>query len=876
MKFLFLKPATLIFFSMFLRVTFVVSGTITQTITFDVTELQISQLNNYDKLLVSGCEITSQVGQPQLPVRVVHLAIPIQSEVTDIEIIGTESQYLDGPYLLYPVQPPQILSLRDQEIQFVEPDPATYSSPGPYPQKLVEYAGRGYFGEHNLASFLVYPVQYFPAQKKLLFHSEIQFAVHYAFNNQVPLPVSRSATRSEKFHQNLIKSLILNKEETSQISPGAERIRSELPEGDYKYVIITSPALESSFLPLAQWKTQKGVPTKIVNTTWIYTHYLTGDHQEKLRNFVLDAYHNWGTRWVLLGGDTGVIPERRTFAMDCEAGFYPDENEIPCDLYYAALDGNWNANGNNTFGEVDDEVDLLPEIFVGRAPVSNSTQAQVFVNKILTYEKNPPPDYLLKMLFAAELLWTNPYTDQGIAKDAIEAAYIPARFQISKLYESLGNESPSSVINAMNEGRHIINHDGHASESVMGVGTGYLSRTDMDVLRNGTCYSLLYSIGCYPASFDKDCIAEHFVNNANGGGVAFIGNSRYGWGSPGNPGYGYSDRFDNRFYQALFKDDIFNIGATLTLSKAFFAPYSRQENVYRWCMYEINLLGDPEMPIWTDVPQNLTVHHPTVVPVGTSSFSVTVTDDSLPIENALVCLMKGEEVYEYGYTDASGQITFTIAPTSPVEAMAVTVTAHNYLPYEGTCQVISDGPYVARTERITIDDSKGNNDGDINPGEEIYLSLELKNYGNQEANGITTLLRSADSMVTITDSTCFYGDIPAAGVSQNYDQFSFMINSGCQNGHVLYFNLEVTAADTHRWGDMLGLTVATPILAYSHHTAADGGSANPNHLPEPGETINLKVAVKNQGLGVAYDVTANLSSADSNLSFIQNNGHFGD
>ena len=179
----------------------------------------------------------------------------------------------------------------------------------------------------------------------------------------------------------------------------------------------------------------------------------------------------------------------------------------------------------------------------------------------LDRQKNPPSDFALKMLFLAEVLWTNPYTNSGLGKDHIDHQFVPPRFDpITKLYQALGNENPTTVINAINAGQNIINHDGHAWYSAMGVGNGSLYRSDMDALVNAPYFPLLFSIGCWPAAIDEDCIAEHFLTNPNGGGVAFIGNSRYGWGSPGNPLYGYSDRFDQQFFRAFLPEGQFHIG----------------------------------------------------------------------------------------------------------------------------------------------------------------------------------------------------------------------------------------------------------------------------------------------------------------------------
>ena len=64
------------------------------------------------------------------------------------------------------------------------------------------------------------------------------------------------------------------------------------------------------------------------------------------------------------------------------------------------LDGDWNADGDALFGEgfwqgfEDDLADLYPDVFVGRAPVSTSTEVQTFIAKSTTYENTPPPGYV--------------------------------------------------------------------------------------------------------------------------------------------------------------------------------------------------------------------------------------------------------------------------------------------------------------------------------------------------------------------------------------------------------------------------------------------------------------------------------------------------
>jgi len=65
-------------------------------------------------------------------------------------------------------------------------------------------------------------------------------------------------------------------------------------------------------------------------------------------------------------------------------------------MYYACLDGNWNADGDSLWGEAfysvfdpGDDADLYAEVFVGRIPVSTLEEADILVDK--TSATRPPP-----------------------------------------------------------------------------------------------------------------------------------------------------------------------------------------------------------------------------------------------------------------------------------------------------------------------------------------------------------------------------------------------------------------------------------------------------------------------------------------------------
>ena len=282
--------------------------------------------------------------------------------------------------------------------------------------------------------------------------------------------------------------------------------------------------MKPHFQPLADWKTQKGVRTKIFGLSWITSQNFVGrDEAERVRSFIQYAYQNWGTKWILLGGDVNIVPHRTAFAMDCQFSSRSDENHIPCDLYFSDLDGDWDADGNDRFGEISDNIDLFPEVYVGRASLESPEEVNGWVNKILTYEKNPPMDFQKDILFICQVLWNVPYTDTGIGKNQIEEDNLPQNFYyISKLYESSGNLTKAKVVQKINRGLNIINHAGHAWWSSMSLGDGSLGISDMNSLTNGFRCGTIFSIGCWAGAIDYDCVAEAYLANPNGGGVAFI------------------------------------------------------------------------------------------------------------------------------------------------------------------------------------------------------------------------------------------------------------------------------------------------------------------------------------------------------------------
>jgi hypothetical protein len=313
-----------------------------QVLTFNRSNLTFDKIAGYDVVQYQDLTMTQEVAAPQLPVKIVHMALPPGKDIAGVSIVKLESEYLDGEYNLFPAQPPQILSRTD--VQFVQPDQDKYLSSSRYPEKILEISKQGYFSGYNVGALILHPVQYIPSEKTLILHTRIEVEVSYTESDRSVLPFKLTEF-SERIQAEALKELVINPLSLARSIPSHSPAHTMLPAEEHLYVIITADNLVQNFQSLADWKRKKGLSANIVTTSWIYSNYAGVDSQEKIRNFIRDAYRTWGTMWVLLGGDNNIIPERAAFAFDCEYGL-PSDNWIPCDLYFSDLDGDWNANGN--------------------------------------------------------------------------------------------------------------------------------------------------------------------------------------------------------------------------------------------------------------------------------------------------------------------------------------------------------------------------------------------------------------------------------------------------------------------------------------------------------------------------------------------------
>jgi outer membrane protein assembly factor BamB len=112
------------------------------------------------------------------------------------------------------------------------------------------------------------------------------------------------------------------------------------------------------------------------------------------------------------------------------------------------------------------------------------------------------------------------------------------------------------------------------------------------------------------------------------------------------------------------------------------------------------------------------------------------------------------------------------------------------------------------------DDSLGNDNGFIEPGETIRLYITLKNKWLGGSNVNVTLI-SEDPYIRIAPdaSTAWYGDIALGASSENTEAFVFSVDKDAPLNHQIGFMLDITTAGGFRQTSHLALTIAAPVPA---------------------------------------------------------------
>jgi len=712
----------------------------------------------WTELELGNAPVSSVPGSPVLPVVPVRLILPQGMTVDSVSVVPGKKQALKGTFNIRPGQKPFPLMPGMKE-EPVPPDPAVYGSDEPYPGKRFTVGSVQYRRGVSILHINIYPVEYRPKSGKVSVYTSLGLRVTFK-----PGPAGTSLT----YRPDPVKPVVSGTDNPGMLVQGgytgprgsAAPLGWCDPGDSFQYVIITTEDLKNApsdpgsgvynFQDLLSYKDGKGITGTIVTIEDIYANYTGADNQDKIRNFIKDAYANWETDFVLIGGDADgqdfgnddtepvVVPVR---ILDCL--YVYSHGNIASDMYYQCLDGTWDYNNDGKFGRPGDgpdggEVDTYAEVYIGRTMVSTAAHVSTFVDKTIRYSDAANENYVTNALMVGEHLGFGGVSEY--AKNSMEEVRLGGTyngvtcegyadfFTVDTLYAADGSWTKTDIIDKINSDTYnMINHLGHcANYQLMKFQEG-----DAGSFTN-TNLVVIYSQGCFPGSFDNfyygtsdyvdyDCVGEKILKQNGHCMAAGVLNSRYGWGAfdstDGPSQWGHREFIDAYFGEYLFNLGVINADShednTWRLSEGM-------EGYARWCMYETNLFGDPHM------------------------------------------LLNG--------MSADANLIFK--------------------------QVAAN------------DGGGGDGDGLINPGETVDLTVWLRNIGLDGTDGVAAVLSTSDPDVTVDDPDADFGSVPGAGASKEAnDPFTVSISFDCPTPHEVTFDLAVTDSGGGSWNDSFSVTV---------------------------------------------------------------------
>jgi hypothetical protein len=388
-------------------------------------------------------------------------------------------------------------------------DPSIYNADQDFPRETVESDVVTFGGERRL-DLTVFPFKFYPEDSVLRV-----FDVHVRV--ELTEPVSSLTTE--------ITGALAEEE-----NPG--------------YVIITPSEFSETVDYFAEWKRHLGFSVQKTTLESIYENFGGRDKPEKVRQFINQSYRTNTTEYYLLVGDCDVCPVREVWDP-VNVGIGLDNGTEPSDLYYECLDGTWDANNNDVFGEPDDDVDFYPEVKVGRLPVSTAEDVARVCGIIRRIEENPEPgEWIKQFLLIGPTGFIHGDSAAALEEEIYKSFLAESFFNVCRLYDVDLSLTHSAVVSTMNQGVGLVDFFDHGAYDQW---VGALSADEVLELTNGNRTFLAFAMACETAAFDYQeytTIAEAFFRNPNGGAIGYIGATRIAFA-----GYNCFDGLHFRFWK---------------------------------------------------------------------------------------------------------------------------------------------------------------------------------------------------------------------------------------------------------------------------------------------------------------------------------------
>ena len=794
-------------------------------INYSLEELNLESVENeygfFYRASAPGHTHTYEAGKPELPVLSRLITIPEGAEykihISDVTKtrLHPSSKKIKG--MLYPAQESESKSGTQRKKEF-RIDRETYASKKIIPADTVRIEPVGTLRNNRLYNIIISPVRYNPRTNSL----EVITSMRIEITN-IALSGRKSATLPDEsllFSQSLEKSVL-------NFNPG--EVIPGFSDKPVKMIILTDTTFKKLLTPFLKWKTQKGFDLKVLYRGKKYA----GDTYAEIKTTLTGIYNSSTPKpeYLLIIGDTKKVP------------YYGNGNIT--DMYY---------------GEFDGDGDYIPEMFIGRLPVSDTTQLKNVLSKIIQYEKY---QFDKTNTFASRGLVTGG-NDDGNIKIINGQIYYAISNYINNLnrlnefhfnYEQVKANSAAvadSIRKITRKGVSFINYTGH------GDATGWLGPLlksgDLDTVTNTNMYPFIISNACQTSTYtNSSSMGNKMVLAEKKGAIGFIGGSAdtfweedFYWAvglsaissepTYSGSGLGAYDRLFHTHGESP-SDWYTTMGQVSFAGNLAVSASSSLKKKYYWEVY--NLVGDPSVIPITGTPDTFRINLPDKLPNGIKSLSLTGEPFSY------LAVSHFDTLWDASHASASGSVELTM-PGLSNDSCLIVVTGQNRKPLIKTVYFGSFSDEYINLSGNSINDTVGNNNKAADFGERIFLNIKASNLGNTSASNVYAKISSASGYVTILKDSAYIGNMASKTEITVPDKLEIMISKDAPDLSIAPFIL-VLGDDKTKKQYTVDITIHAPDLNIIGCTMDDTGLGNGNFIADPGEKYTLIYKVQNLG-----------------------------
>ena len=644
-------------------------------------------------LNMDGTDSIGGTGDPGVPAFTRLFAVPRGARMS-VRVTNARGYTLDG-IDLFPKQEQAV----DQDVPPDFPGPETFADK-PFRMDRRAFRGRraiprrlafatilGEMRDVRVGAVQVPGAQYDPRTRRARIFTSMDVTVTFR-RSRAWLP-RRVRTAFERPFARMYRSTLANAGQVARATRNATSAQTASCGEDY--LIVTSPALRPAADTLAAAKTAEGMRVAVHE---VAAGTAPGDVRAFIRGELASTTCTRPTYAVIIG-DTSHVPSfTEAWCND------PPTCTVTTDLSYS-LDG----VGTDAFAD----------LMLGRIPANTLDVAQSTIDKIITYETQPPApegdDFYNHATVTANFEGLGPQDQRGftLSAERMRAGLRSRGHVVTRLNSALASsdiqrfkdgtaipdelkrpatpwtDGREQVISELNAGRFLFVHRDHGSR--LGWANPSFGINDIASLNSGTKLPVVFAINCASGGFQfpgNPSINERLLQRVGGGAVAVFGDTD-------NSPTVQNDQLTVGWADAMFPATVPTFGSATPLNrmgeilnagKAYMASLASASqqltgNVYREHLIW-HLLGDPSMEIRTATPQSFDTtklttkfqHRTDSYPVGDPSFRVQVNSTQTGTDGTLATLLHGTE--PIGRATMAGG-TALITPTKRTDSANLSV-----------------------------------------------------------------------------------------------------------------------------------------------------------------------------------------------------------